>query len=155
MAEDAMLAFLTVLAVEIATAGAGKTDPVISAADFGAYFNAARAGKLSIPDEALEEAQRYRYVFVGGFHNERLPGYFTQNAKELRAIGVPKGAIHFIYPSSHATVAENARSVRHQFDDIACQGPEELVVIAHSRGSCDTLAFALENPDFIAEHVHS
>jgi pimeloyl-ACP methyl ester carboxylesterase len=52
-------------------------------------------------------------------------------------------------------VAVNARAVREQFDDIARQGPEKLVVIAHSRGSCDTLAFALENPEFIAEHVHA
>jgi hypothetical protein len=153
--EALMLGFLTVLSLQLATAGPDLTDPVIVPAEFREYFDAARKGKLELPDERVERARRYRYVFVAGFHNERLPGYFTQNAKELRAIGVPKGAIHFIYPSSHATVAENARSVRHQFDDIACQGPEELVVIAHSRGSCDTLAFALENPDFIAEHVHS
>ena len=28
-------------------------------------------------------------------------------------------------------------------------------MIAHSRGSCDTLAFALENPEFVDEHIHS
>ena len=150
-----MFGFLTVVALQIATYDAGKTDPVISAADFAAYFDAAREGRLSIPDEALEEARRYRYVFVGGFHNERLPGYFTQNAKELRAKGVPKQAIHFIYPSSHETVTGNARTVREQFEDIACQGPEKLVVIAHSRGSCDALAFALQNPEFVAEHIHA
>jgi pimeloyl-ACP methyl ester carboxylesterase len=150
-----MLGFLTVLALGLATTGPAATDPVIVPAEFRDYFDAARKGKLEIPDDAIEEARRYRYVFVGGFHNERLPGYFTQNAKELRAIGVPKKAIHFIYPSSHRTVAENARGVRHQFEDIAEQGPEKLVVIAHSRGACDTLAFALENPDFVLEYVHS
>ena len=150
-----MFGLLTVVALQIAAYDAGKTDPVISAADFAAYFDAARAGRLSIPDEALEEARRYRYVFVGGFHNERLPGYFTQNAKELRAKGVPKQAIHFIYPSSHETVTGNARIVREQFEDIACEGPEKLVVIAHSRGSCDALAFALQNPEFVAEHIHA
>ena len=30
-----------------------------------------------------------------------------------------------------------------------------MVVIAHSRGSCDALAFALENPEFVLEHVHA
>jgi pimeloyl-ACP methyl ester carboxylesterase len=153
--ENAMFGFLTVLALQIASCNAGKTDPVISAADFGAYFDAARTGRLLIPDEALEEAQRYRYVFVGGFHSERLPGYFSQNAKELRAKGVSKQAIHFIYPSSHDTVAGNAEAVREQFEDIASLGPEKLVVIAHSRGSCDALAFALENPEFVAEHIHA
>ena len=45
--------------------------------------------------------------------------------------------------------------MRRQFEDIADLGPEKLVVIAHSRGSCDTLAFALENPGFVEDHIHS
>jgi hypothetical protein len=153
--EVSMFGFLTVLALQIATGDAGKSDPKISEADFRAYFEAARAGKLFIPEEGLEEARRYRYVFVGGFHNERLPGYFAQNARELRAKGVPKDAVQFIFPSSHDTVAGNARIVREQFEEIAGQGPEKLVVIAHSRGSCDALAFALQNPEFVAEHIHA
>ncbi len=150
-----MFGFLTVLALQIASGGASKDDPKISDVDFRAYFDAARAGKLTIPDEAIEEARRYRYVFVGGFHNERLPGYFAQNARELRAKGVPKEAVHFIFPSSHHSVAGNARVVREQFEEIAGAGREKLVIIAHSRGSCDTLAFALQNPEFVAEHIHA
>ncbi len=150
-----MFAFLTVLAFQIAAGDPGNADPKISDADFRAYFDAARAGKLVIPEEGLEEARRYRYVFVGGFHNERLPGYFAQNARELRAKGIPKDAVHFIFPSSHETVAGNARVVREQFEDTAALGPEKLVVIAHSRGSCDALAFALQNPEFVTEHVHA
>jgi hypothetical protein len=150
-----MLGFLTVLALQIGAGDPAATDPVIVPADFRDYFEAARKGRLEFPALALKEAQGYRYVFVGGFHSERMPGYFAQNAKELRAIGVPKKAIHFIYPSSHDTVAGNANTVCERFEDIADSGPEKLVVIAHSRGSCDTLAFALENPEFVAEHVHA
>jgi hypothetical protein len=84
-----------------------------------------------------------------------MPGYFAENARELRAMGVARSAIHFIYPSSHATVTENTRVVREQFEDFASQGDEKLVVIAHSRGSCDTLAFALQNSEFAQEHIHS
>ena len=150
-----MLGFLTVIALQLGTSGPAATEPVISPAEFRSHFDAARNGKLSICDEVLEEARRYRYVFVGGFHSERLPGYFAQNAKELRARGVPKKAIHFIYPSSGETVDGNAKMVRASFEDIACQGDEKLVVIAHSRGSCDALAFALQNPEFVKKHVHS
>jgi pimeloyl-ACP methyl ester carboxylesterase len=150
-----MLGLLTVLALQLAAGDPPASDPVIVPADFRDYFNAARTGKLEIPDEALAEARQYRYVFVGGFHNERLPGYFSQNAKELRAQGVPKRAIHYIYPSSRETVAGNARMVRERFEDIVREGPEKLIVIAHSRGSCDALAFALENPEFVQEHVHA
>ena len=150
-----MIGCLAILSLQITACGLGESDPAISAADFAQYFAAARTGKLSIPDEALEEARRYRYVFVGGFHNERFPAYFAQNAKELKARGISKQAIHFIWPSSHDTVAVNARSVCEQFHKIASEGPEKLVVIAHSRGSCDALAFALQNPEFVQEHVHA
>ena len=74
-----MLSLITVLALQVASGGAGQDGPKISDVDFRAYFDAARAGKLTIPDEAIEEARRYRYVFVAGFHNERLPGYFAEN----------------------------------------------------------------------------
>jgi pimeloyl-ACP methyl ester carboxylesterase len=150
-----MIGFLTVLTLQLACSGPAASDPAISPADFRIHFDAARKGKLSIPDAVIDEARRYRYVFVGGFHSERLPGYFAQNAKELRANGVPKRSIHFIYPSSHETVDGNATMVREIFEDIASQGPEKLVVIAHSRGSCDALAFALQNPEFVEEHIHA
>ena len=153
--EATMLGFLTIIALQLAAPDPVATDPVISPAAFRRNFDAARNGKLSIPDEAIEEARCFRYVFVGGFHSERLPGYFAQNAKELRAKGVPKRAIHYIYPSSGETVDGNAEMVRKSFEDIACQGTEKLVVIAHSRGSCDALAFALQNPEFVEKHVHS
>jgi pimeloyl-ACP methyl ester carboxylesterase len=136
------------------------TDPstacsLVAPAEFRAWFDAARQARLSIPAEVRQTARRYRYVFVGGFHNERMPGYFAQNAKELRARGIPRRAVHFIYPSSHETVAGNAESVRSQFLEIARQGPEKLVVIAHSRGACDALAFALHNPEFVSDRIEA
>ena len=45
--------------------------------------------------------------------------------------------------------------MREQFEEIADLGPEKLVVIAHSRGACDALAFALQHPEFVAEHIHA
>jgi pimeloyl-ACP methyl ester carboxylesterase len=153
--EVAVLALLTLLAVPLSASEPAATDPIISPADFQTWFDAARAGRLSIPPQATRTARRFRYVFVGGFHNERMPGYFAQNAKELRARGAPRGAIHFIYPSSRESIAGNAKLVRSRFMEIASFGEEKLVVIAHSRGACDALFFALQNPEFIAEHVHS
>jgi pimeloyl-ACP methyl ester carboxylesterase len=150
-----VLGLLTFLAVHLGQNEGVVTGPLVSAAEFQSWFDAARAGRLSIPAETARNARRFRYVFVGGFHNERMPGYFDQNAKELRARGVPRRSIHFIYPSSRETVAGNAREVRCKLQEIADRGPEKLVLIAHSRGACDTLAFALENPEFVAQHVHS
>jgi pimeloyl-ACP methyl ester carboxylesterase len=124
-------------------------------AEFQAWFHAAERGDLVIPAAVNRRARQFRYVFVGGFANERMPGYFSQCSRELRARGVPKSAIHFIFPSSHRTSEENAEEVRDQFFEIAREGEEKLVVIAHSRGACDTLAFALQNGSFIRDRVQA
>jgi hypothetical protein len=147
------LACLIFMAASLAPDEPAPADPIVSPADFQEWFEKAREGRLTIPLEVSRNARCYRFVFVGGFQNERMPGYFAQNAQELRAHGVPRKSIHFIYPSSRETVEDNAHQVCSEFREIASKGPEPLVVIAHSRGACDALAFALGHSHFIAERV--
>jgi pimeloyl-ACP methyl ester carboxylesterase len=151
----AMLEFLTLLPLLLGPPGPVETNPIVTPAKFQASFESSLAGKLAIPDNIKEGSLRYRYVFIGGFLNEGMSQYFKQNARELRALGVPRAAIHYIYPSSHESVAGNADLVRGDFQKIASEGPEKLVVIAHSRGACDALAFALQNPEFVANRVEA
>lgn len=129
--------------------------PQISPAEFQRWFADAADDELKIPDGIQRRASAFRYVFVGGFRNERMPSYFVQNAKELKANEVPARKIHYIFPSSNQTIEENSEEVRDQFLAIARDGKEPLVVIAHSRGACDALAFALRNPDFVRRHVRA
>ena len=82
-----------------------------------------------------------------------MPGYFAQNVAALRALGVPPAAIHEIRPSSHASFAANLEVSRAGFLDAAAAGPEPLVVVTHSRGACEALAFALREPDFVRDRV--
>jgi len=151
----AMLEFLTLLPLLLSSPDAVATHPIVTPAEFKASFEAALAGKLGVPGDIKDGASRYRYVFVGGFMNEGMSQYFKQNARELRALGVPRAAIHYIYPSSHESVDGNTDLVRGNFEKIAGEGPEKLVVIAHSRGACDALAFALQNPEFISSRVEA
>ncbi|AGA27842.1 lipase family protein [Singulisphaera acidiphila] len=148
-----MLGATLILAGLLPLFGEAPAHRAVDPSAFERWFEAARQGQLQIPAEVEREATRYRYVFVAGFWNERMPTYFTQNAQELRALGVPRDAIHFVYPSSHKSIEENADAVRGQFLEIAEAGPEPLVVIAHSRGACEALAFALENPEFVRTRI--
>ena len=84
-----------------------------------------------------------------------MPGYFAQNMAELRELGVPKKQIHIIKPSSSQTSEENADEVRAKFREFAELGPEKIVVIAHSRGACDALAFAMANATFVKDRVEA
>ena len=150
-----MLGLFMVVTAVLVPPDQDSTPPAISPAAFQAWFDSAAEGRLAIPDDVRTNACRYRYVFVGGLQVGMMQGYLAQNAKALRARGVPHQAIHIINPSSHKTVVENAESVRSDLLAIAEQGPEKLVVIAHSRGACDTLAFALRNPRFVADRIHA
>lgn len=127
----------------------------VSPTEFREWFDGAREGSLVIPKKVDRAARRFQYVFVGGFGNEWTGGYFAQNAKELRSHGVARKAIHFVFPSSHKTIEENAEEVRRRFLAIAVDRPERLVVIAHSQGACDALAFALHEPEFVADRVEA
>ena len=127
--------------------------PPVSPGEFRGWFEAAARGRLHIPEAVERAARDYRFVFVGGFEGERLAGYFAQNARELRAHGVPRRAIHVLWPSSRRTVEENRAAVRGELLRLAAAGDERLVVIAHSRGACDALAFALHEPEFVRDRV--
>jgi hypothetical protein len=148
-----MLEFLTLIPLLLAPPNPAQISPAVTPAEFQAWFDSAHTGNLVIPEAIKERAADYRYVFVGGFLNEGMSQYFRQNAGELRKLDVPRTAIHYIYPSSHESVEGNAELVRRNFLKCADEGPEKLVVIAHSRGACDALAFALQNPDFVANRV--
>jgi len=150
-----VLGFLTLLTLLLVPPAHTETTPIVAPEEFRAWFDAARQGRLEIPEEVRRNASHFRYVFIGGLFNEQMPGYFLQNVKELRARGVPRGAIHLIKPGSHQTVDENAKAVRTELLAIAARGPERLVLIGHSRGACDALAFALQNPEFVTDHIHS
>jgi pimeloyl-ACP methyl ester carboxylesterase len=125
------------------------------AAEFRGWFEAAVGGRLALPEPVARRARRFRYVFVGGYRTGPMPGYFAQNAAELRANGVPRRRIHFLFPSSRHGVEENRAAVREELIRIADEGPERLVVIAHSRGACDALAFALHEPQLVRDRVEA
>jgi hypothetical protein len=135
--------------------GLTASEPAVSPTEFRSWFSAASHGRLRLPRETQRGARAFRYVFIGGLANEYLPGYFAQSAKELRALGVPRESIHFIHPSSVRSISENLDTVGKEMRQIEAKGPERLVVIAHSRGACDALAFALNNPEFVRRHVQA
>ncbi|WP_165226722.1 lipase family alpha/beta hydrolase [Aquisphaera insulae] len=144
----------------LATAAFGPADPApldlppaIRPAAFQASFELAAEERLAIPDDVLARAARFRYVLVGGLNFGGTQGYLTHNARQLRARGVPAGAVEVIHPDSTRTIRENADDLRARIHAIAAKGPEKLVLIAHSRGACDVLAFALQDAAFVNDRV--
>ena len=139
----------------LATLSLGLYGPAVDPAEFRAWYDASNRDELTVPRGVAARAREFRYVFVGGFRGEGMRDQFSRNARDLRARGLAKRAIHIVAPSSHKTVEENAVALRGEFAEIANRGPERIVVIAHSRGACDALAFALENPEFVEARIEA
>lgn len=129
--------------------------PDFSPSLFSQWFQSSVDGALIVPPDVERRAWAFRYVFVGGFGSERLNGYFTECARELKARGVPADSIHAVFPDSRRSLEGNREAVRASFAAIAAKGPEPLVIIAHSRGACDALAFALRDPKYVRKHVRA
>jgi pimeloyl-ACP methyl ester carboxylesterase len=122
---------------------------------FGVWFDAASAGRLVVSEPTARRAAGFRYVFVAGLGNERMPGYFGQNINELETQGVPQDAITVLAPTSSRSVAENSDDFRDEMKRIAERDGRKLVVIAHSRGACDVMNFAIRNPDFVDRRIEA
>ncbi len=123
--------------------------------DFLGCFASATRGELRIPKSVQRRAAGFRYVFIGGFLGDRMGGYFAQNVRELRARGVPRSAIHVVLPDSDHTVDEHRGLIDDEFRKILDAGPERLVVIAHSRGACNALAYELDHPDVVNDRFEA
>ena len=143
------------LGVALLSWGGTVPEPSVTACKFQGWFESASRGELRVPRPVARRARGFQYVFVGGFRVGRMPGYFAQNVDELRALRVPRRSIHIIHPSSERTVEENCSEFREEMHRIAEESSERLVVIAHSRGACDALAFALNEPQFVQDRVEA
>ena len=119
-----------------------------------AEFHALMASYHQSPQPQLSSSVRnYEYVFVAGFLNEGLMGYFKDNKNLLEEVGVPHGQIHVLAPSSLKGVTENATKLSTQLREIHSRSGRKLIVIAHSKGALETLAVAVMEPSLIEQAV--
>jgi len=123
---------------------------------FAAFFERQVAAPRPLPQHVLEAARRYRYVFVAGFLNEAFrAGYFNENRDALLEAGVGTDAIHVVFPRSADAVAETAERLRQEIPALAAAGAQKLILVGHSKGAAEVLAFALGNPAFVRARVEA
>ena len=121
---------------------------------FGDFYSQLR-NSSKIADTAKTLISQRHYVFIAGFLNETLPGYFSDNVEGLKELGVPESNIHIIYPCSAASLSDNVRVLNEELVEIATNAKSPLILVAHSKGALVALRHAIENPVFVTAHVHS
>ncbi len=117
------------------------------------WFDAACEGTLVVPDEVARNAGGSATSSSLGSPTSRSPATSPRTRRTSARWACRRGRFISIFPSSEETVEESAEAFRRRVFSVASEGPEPLVIVAHSRGACDALAFALAEPAFVSDHV--
>lgn len=112
-------------------------------------------GSLQIAPEITESAKKLHYVLVCGFLNELPFKYYKHLVATLLELGVPSNHIHIIQPPSNQSIRENVSVVGRAIESLKIEEPESIVLLGHSKGADEAVAYALMNPEFVKEKVLS
>jgi pimeloyl-ACP methyl ester carboxylesterase len=82
-------------------------------------------------------------VFVAGFMNELIPGYFTDNVAVTEQLG---GTSSVLFPPSGDSLARDVERIR---SELAFRQGEKVVLVGHSKGGAAVLLTVLEHPELI------
>lgn len=127
-----------------------------SGTTFETWFRMQVEHSTTLPAVVLRTARRYQYVFVAGFLNEGFRReYFDDNRRALIDAGVAAESIHVVFPKSSNGVEENASLLRQTMSMLSAPGSQRFVVIGHSKGAVEVLAFALLSPAFVRDRVRA
>lgn len=125
---------------------------ISSASIFGDEFQRLLGGGELSP-VVKAEADRYHYVFVAGFFNEKIPFYFKDSVASLQDLGVDRSAITVIKPPSKKVPHDNLALIDGFLRAVDPSKP--IVIIAHSKGAVEMLLYAMSNPEFVRERVQA
>lgn len=93
----------------------------------------------------VPELSPLHVVFVAGFMNELIPGYFSDNVAVTRELGAETSVL--LPPSSGALASDVALVQR----EIAARSGTRVVLFGHSKGGAAVLLTVLEHPELVLD----
>jgi pimeloyl-ACP methyl ester carboxylesterase len=100
------------------------------------------------PLSELTAAKSRHYLFVGGFLNEAIPGYFADN---LAVVTEQLGAsASTLFPSSAASMEDDARQIRDAVNAAYEARHKPIVLVGHSKGAASSVLAVLQYPELAA-----
>lgn len=85
-------------------------------------------------------------VFVAGFMNELIPGYFTDNVAVTRELGAQTSTL---FPPSSRSLTDDVAPIELE---IYHHAPRPIVLVGHSKGGAAVLLTVLQHPELVLEH---
>ena len=104
----------------------------------------------ALSPENFAMLRQFHIIFVGGFTNELLRGYFAENKKALNDMGIK--TVSTVFPPSGKEVEANAdaldKTLREKYRE---GGRKPIILVGHSKGGVETLLWAIRHPDLITD----
>jgi len=119
---------------------------VVSSLSLGGIPNGRVLGPewLTRPGEAPSLADQH-VIFVAGFMNELIPGYFVDNEEAVRTAG---GTSCTVYPTSAMHLEEDVTLLTKELDSHPGQS---VTLFGHSKGGAAVLLTVLEHPEYVLD----
>ena len=95
------------------------TDPIVAPGEFRAWFDGQSSAGSRFPPKSSGARGISGMCSSAASIIERHARLLVQNARELRARGISRQMIRFLYPSSHETFEGNSELIRSKFSEIA------------------------------------
>src|SRR5262249_49037703 len=87
------------------------------------------------------------FLFVGGFLNEGIPGYFTDALEVVRQeVGAESGVLD---PSSSSSLSNDAELIRKTVLESYANDGRPVVLVGHSKGGAGVLLAAMRWPELV------
>jgi hypothetical protein len=100
------------------------------------------------PSSPLKQLDHRTFLFVSGFLNEAIPGYFKDQTEVVKELGAKA---HTFEPSSFTAMSDEADKVQQRV--LSAWGKEErpVVLVGHSMGGASSLLCLIRYPELVAE----
>ena len=101
-------------------------------------------GPTWLKSEGVAPSLQGRHVvFVAGFMNELIPGYFTDNVAVSRELGAETSTV---FPPSSRSLLEDVTQIE---TEVAAHADRSVVLVGHSKGGAGVLLTVLERPELV------
>ncbi len=119
------------------------------------YSNALHSADSTVSEATLTEARKYHWVFVGGYGNGDVKGYFDPNMRRLQGQGVTASVLNpassLLNPSKSLTVEEAAAWLNEELKKI--DNGQPFILVGHSQGGLDIVGSLLTMSDAQLETI--
>lgn len=100
-----------------------------------------------ISSASIPSAKGLHFLFVGGFLNEGIPGYFVDNmAVVTEELGATASVI---FPKSTDNLEEDAAGIRDEVIALSDGTQRPIVLVGHSKGGAGVVLAALKYPELV------